>query len=64
VASTSEQALLEVVGRYPSSRTEVDSRYVVFSGGAAGVATHDELAGKDIIAARQASGGNRCPARR
>jgi hypothetical protein len=52
VAGTSEQAFLEVVSRYPSSQTEVDSRYIVFSGGAAGVATHDELAGKDIITAR------------
>jgi hypothetical protein len=40
VAPTSGQVLLEVVGQYPSSQTEIDSRYGVFSGGAAGVATN------------------------
>jgi hypothetical protein len=39
VVRTSGQALLEVVGRYPSGETEVDTGYGKFSSSAMGAAT-------------------------
>jgi hypothetical protein len=51
VARTSGQALLEMVGPYPSGQTEVDSGYGESSSGAVGDVTHvmnwQELEGHD-----------------